>query len=112
NWIDLDFTGAIKDAFPDWDGIHFAGTFAEERVVFDGAGDAYMTVNAARYSNLGRNLLLYSQDKARSWQVYELPASNWVRLEVPDAHHGKAGPPTVLTYNGWAGSPLSIVKPT
>lgn len=111
NWISLDFTNAIRSQYPHWDGVHFAGTFAEERIVFDSGGDAYMTVNASRFSNLGRNLLLHSTDSARTWSVYELPVSNWVRLETPDAHHKQGGPPTILAYNGWTGSPLSLVKP-
>ncbi|NOY42297.1 MAG: PEP-CTERM sorting domain-containing protein [Planctomycetes bacterium] len=116
NWIELSFVDDIQSAFGFWNGIYFAGTTADERVVFDDVGDAYMLVNAARPgSNLGRNLLLYSTDNASSWDTYILPTGMWATFEVPDSQSDNSGPPTILMSNAVApggGTPLSIVRPT
>lgn len=114
NWLKLDFTDDIRAKYPTWNGVYSAGTFTEERVVFDEAGDAYMLVNHTRSSNLGRTLLLHSTDKARSWQVYQLPVTGFghsATFEVPDNQSRMTGPPTIITA-AYAGNQLQVIKPT
>ncbi|HEX7008450.1 MAG TPA: BNR-4 repeat-containing protein, partial [Phycisphaeraceae bacterium] len=78
----------------------------------------YMLVNHTRGSNINRNLLLYSTDKARSWQVYALPHpygfSEWAFFEVPDSQSRMTGPPTIRIFGGGfdGGSPITVIKPT
>jgi len=108
-WRRLDFTSAIRARFPKWDGTFLRSHFAEERIAFDAAGDAYMVVNGTR-SSLHRNLLLHSRDRCRSWHVHELPAG-WARLEMPDGHNDLDRPPVLLVHAGWQGGPLRLIAP-
>lgn len=108
-WLRLDFTPPIKERYPEWDGCLFTGPFAEERIVFDSAGDAYMNVNCTR-SNIKRNFLLYSKDRCRSWQLYELPGVR-AQFEVPDGHNDCQSPPVILSSNTWTGGPLYLITP-
>lgn len=111
-WLRLSFRDDILAAYPDWNGVYTTGTQHEERIVFDEGGDAYMLANHARFSNIDRQLLLYSRDRARSWQVYALPRSA-VRafLEVPDSQSRMIGPPTILMAD-YHGDNLTMLKPT
>lgn len=70
-WIRLSYVDAIRARYPTWNGLFSSGL---EKVVFDAAGDAYLLSNHTRSSNIGAQLLLYSRDKARTWQVYQLPS--------------------------------------
>lgn len=118
NWIELSFIDDIYAAYPSWNGIYATGTHFEERVVFDDRGDAYMIVNHTRGSNINRNLLLHSRDKARTWDVYALPHpygfNEWAFFEVPDGQSQMSGPPTIRLSGGGfdAGSSITLVKPT
>ncbi|MCI5124967.1 MAG: hypothetical protein D3925_10925 [Candidatus Electrothrix sp. AR5] len=98
-WQQIDFTGAIKKVFPNWNGMFYSGVFAEERIVFDDEGDAYMIVNCSRPpSNLGKTLLLHSSDRCKTWGVYELPKGKF-KIEVNSGHHSTTRPPVILGYN-------------
>lgn len=110
-WIRLSYMDDIRARYPSWNGVYRAGG---EKVVFDDDGDAYMLSNHTRSSSIGRQLLLYSKDHARSWQVYELPSlgiGTGAVLEAPDGQHRLSGPPTI-TLAGYGGNHMTFVQPT
>jgi hypothetical protein len=111
NWLRLSYADDIRAKYLSWNGLYKAGT---EKIVFDDAGDAYMLSNHTRSSNLGRQLLLYSTDRARSWQIYELPSLGigyGAVLESPDGQHRLSGPPTI-SLAGYGDNHLTLVQPT
>jgi hypothetical protein len=111
NWLRLSYADDIRAKYPSWNGLFRAGL---EKIVFDDAGDAYMLSNHTRGSNIGRQLLLYSTDKARSWQVYELPnlgVGHRAVLESPDGARGLSGTPTI-SLTGYGDNHVTLVKPT
>lgn len=109
NWVRIDFTRAIRAKYPDWDGKFATGPFAEEHVVFDEAGDAYMIVNTTR-SSIGRVLLLHSTDLCQSWRAHVI-GSGHARLERPDGHNEFRHPPPVLIYPAGSSGLLLLVLP-
>ena len=108
-WTRLDFTGCVQRAYPNWDGKFSTGSFAEEHVVFDTAGDAYLIVNATR-SSVGQVLLLHSKDHCQSWTVYPLGRA-YARLERSDGHNDLAHPPPILVYQTRPRGILELVVP-
>ena len=103
-WLKLDFKPAVKAAFPKWNGELFNGPFAEERVVFDKKGDAYMHVMTSRNKADSQSLIMYSQDHCRSWKVYPLPKKfirGWyVKLEDSPPFRRSSAPPVISLFNG------------
>ncbi len=103
-WIKLDFKPFIKKVFPKWDGKLFNGPFADERIVFDREGHAYTHVIISRRSPQSKSLILYSTDKCRSWQVYELPKKfnrGWfAKLEDSAPMRRLSTPPVLSMFNG------------
>ncbi len=95
NWINLDFTGAIKKQFPKWNGVIKNGDFTDERIIFDDSGNAYMIVETGR-SNLHRALLLFSKDRCRTWKIYRLPGKEFYRLEGRRGHNQLNHPPVIV----------------
>jgi formylglycine-generating enzyme required for sulfatase activity len=103
-WLKLDFKPAIKAAYPKWDGKLFNGAFAEERIVFDKQGNAYMHVMISRNKPESQSLILYSRDHCRSWQVYPLPKKfihGWyVKIENTPSVRRSSVPPVISIFNG------------
>ena len=95
NWINLDFTGAIKEQFPKWNGVMRNGDFTDERIIFDDSGNAYMIVETGR-SNLRRALLMFSKDRCRSWKIFRLPGTQYYRLEGRRGHNRLSHPPVIV----------------
>jgi hypothetical protein len=113
NWIELNtFLPAIKAKYSNWNGLYSSGVSMDERVVFDSSGDAYMVVHTYR-SNLGFNVLLYSKDKCRTWQVYPLSSTYFfTKWEVPDGHNDTDKPPVLLVWPyGYTGGPIYMIVP-
>ena len=108
-WVRLDFAGCVQRAYPKWDGKFSTGPFAEEHVVFDAGGDAYLIVNATR-SSVGQVLLLHSRDRCRSWALYSL-GRGYARLERADGHNDLSHPPPVLVYQTRPQGLLELVVP-
>jgi hypothetical protein len=108
-WADLPFSDAVEALHPDWDGAFSTGYFAEEHVVFDDSGDAYTICNATR-SSLGRIYLLYSRDRCRSWQAYEI-GSGYARLERRDGHNDLSACPAVLVFTTGSAGTLRLLIP-
>ena len=109
-WIKIDFKPFIKKTYPQWDGSMHNGPFAEERIVFDKEGDAYMHVMISR-STKPKSLVLYSQDKCRNWKVYQLPDKfgRWfVKLENRAPAQRLSQPPVLSIFNGKS---MYILKP-
>ncbi len=96
-WIKLDFTAAVAQAYPKWNRVFHSGDFADEQVVFDTAGAAYLLVDATR-SNIKQQLLLYSRDHCRTWSVHPL-GEVVARLERADGHNNRTLPPAILIYS-------------
>ena len=103
NWLELDFKPAIKSPFPAWGGDLFKGPSAEERIVFDNTGTAYMTVTISRNTADAQTLLLSSRNHCRSWEVYPLPKSfaGWfVKIENMSPLRRLATPPVLTVFKG------------
>jgi len=112
-WTNTRFDQAIKAKYPSWDGRFMGGVTADERVVFDDAGNAYMLVKVSNSAGVGgaTNLLLHSRDNAQTWRVYDLPGTQWARFEMPDGHGYRAGPPVIAGFNGFTTSPITLFTP-
>lgn len=108
-WVRLDFAKFVQAKYPNWDGKFGTGPFAEEHVVFDDGGDAYMIVNATR-SSIKQLLLLHSADRVRTWQVHTLGPGR-ARLERRDGHNQLKYPPPVLLYPDRDSGLLRLVLP-
>lgn len=109
-WIKIDFKPFIKKAYPQWNGQMHNGPFAEERIVFDKDGDAYMHAMISRHTR-PKSLLLYSRDKCRSWKIYQLPDKfgRWfVKLENRSPAQRLSQPPVLSIFNG---KRMYILKP-
>ena len=103
-WVEIDFKAAIKAAYPKWNGKLKSGPFAEERIVFDGQGDAYMHVKISRGKPDAQSLIMYSHDQCRTWSIHPLPKKFvngwWVKLETTPPFRRSPSPPTLSLFNG------------
>ena len=103
-WVSLDFKGAIRAKYPAWDGKIATDFGRDQRVVFDRDGDAYL-VAATQVSSIGKDLLLHSRDRCRTWAVYEVPwyrREVFARLESQDGHNDISRPPVIAAGYGAA----------
>jgi hypothetical protein len=107
-WIKLDFTSAIKKRFPHWNGKIASGEFDDERIIFDDKGNAYMLAATGR-SNLHRVLLMFSNDRCRSWQIFPLSDTIFYRLERRGAKSLKH--PPVIMHGDRKRQSLEIIVP-
>ncbi|MES2308451.1 MAG: SUMF1/EgtB/PvdO family nonheme iron enzyme [Verrucomicrobiota bacterium] len=80
-WVKFDFKPFLKKAFPAWNDDLAVGPFAEERIVFDSAGDAYMHAFLSR-STKPCSVLMRSRDGCRTWETYVLPLPYWCNIEA------------------------------
>ncbi len=102
-WIQFDFKPFIKNSYPNWNGSLFAGPFAEERIVFDKTGAAYMCATISRNTPAEKKILLYSKNHCKSWNVYSLPGQfrGWFsKLENLSPALRTKTPPSITLFNG------------
>lgn len=106
-WIILDPTPYILAEYPQWDKVW--GSW-DEHVIFDDDDDAYILLRAN-----SKNLLLYSRDYCRSWQVYELPMNitwNYCGIfESRTSFNDCSNPPAIINGTFWIGGNLELVFP-
>ena len=69
----LDFLEAVRKAVPDFESTVHGGGWMPSRIVFDTDDHAYTLLQVRLTDKATKNLLLYSRDLCRSWQVYTLP---------------------------------------
>lgn len=113
DWVEYSFHDAIKEKYPNWSGNFLSGYRTDERIIFDGDGDAYTLINVSRNVTgiPAPNLLLHSRDNARNWDVYELPGTEWTRLESPNGNSDRSNPPVIMGHSGHYGSDIRIFTP-
>ena len=93
-WVERPFLDTVKEAVPDFVRFHNAGGFNGGAVVFD-ADDALYTCLEVRREGGGRQqLLLYSPDYGKSFQVYELPGDQ-MSIEKWTGHNELSHPPLI-----------------
>lgn len=95
-WHERDFLDAVRDAYPDFERFHQgAGRFAE-RLVFDSENRAYSILNIRLTGGSHRNILLFSEDEGRSWEVHHLSNGGIFAMEHFVGHNEIHGPPFLL----------------
>ena len=93
-WTKLDFLEAVRKAVPEAEATARSGGWLPSRIVFDADDHAYTLLQVRLKSKATQNLLLYSRDHCRSWQVYPLPPGEFT-LEHWTGHNEIAGPPPI-----------------
>ncbi len=87
-WLRNDFKPFIKQSIPNWDGSYGTGAFAEERIIFDAEGDAYMSVKSKQWM-----ILMHSRDHCKTWAVYRLPMGSHCGIETESPFFPSTEPP-------------------
>jgi hypothetical protein len=105
-WEARDAGPAIHAAYPNWDGSLKTGAYADERVLFDASGNAYTYLdtayknsNTAANSLKGKCLLLFSTDKCKTWQRYQVATSYSSLWQTQDQNSNYNLPPGLLLWN-------------
>jgi hypothetical protein len=107
NWVRYDFTTAIKEAYPDWDGGADLKPNVESRVIFDANDWAYTYVNTAYRTNTTglktTDLVLYSSDHCKTWKVLSLGrVARNVNWQIISTNDPVINPPVLLSEDGGA----------
>jgi hypothetical protein len=101
NWVYYDFTTAIKEAYPAWDGGADLKTTQETRVVFDAQDWAYTFVQTAYRTQTPtlktNNLILYSTDHCKTWKILTISISSNVNWEIFSTNDPLINPPVLLS---------------
>ncbi len=117
-WVKRSFLPAIMEAYPDFKPTKSPLPHARGMITIDDADHIYIVFPIGRGSDR-QNVLLYSQDFAKSWKLYKLPPGR-VSLEVETGHNDMSAPPAVgllrvtkEVRGTWGGhSTLSVYLPT
>ncbi len=105
-WTRLDFSAALRAAYPDYARTVGAASIRSDRVVFDSRDRAYNPLRIELEDGSTRNVLMVSWDLCRTWKVFELP-DGWFATELWVGHNELDGPP-FLAF--WEPSGLPPVK--
>jgi len=100
-WTQLDFSAALRAAFPTYAGAVAAGGQRSDRIIFDSQDRAYNPLTIRLRGGGRRNVLMVSWDLCRSWKVFTLPSGDFT-TEHWVGHNEIDGPP-FLAY--WRPSP-------
>jgi hypothetical protein len=96
-WVASSLIAVVRRAYPTFQSTVNAGGYVSERVEFDAAGRAYTLLDIRLRGGGRRNVLLYSLDGCRSWQLVTLPFGG--KRVVYDGHDG--GTASLEQYAGW-----------
>lgn len=96
-WVELDFTEAVRAAYPTFEAFTRGGGRAGARIVFDADEHLYTYVQIRVRGGSLRNVLLYSTDYGESFQVYELPSGD-IDMEHFVGHNSLDRPPLMVTF--------------
>ena len=111
-WVRLDLTSFIKAKYPTWDGVGYVGGGLlgdnfDGRIVFDDNDWAYMHVNTQGRTSTsplnGFDLILYSTNYCRTWQMITVTNVYEVRWETRGLHSDHSRPPLMLGCVGYTG---------
>jgi len=106
DWTRLDYSAALRAAYPDYVRTIGAGSIRNDRIVFDTGDRAYNPLRIELADGTTRNVLMVSWDLCRTWKVFELPGG-WFATELWVGHNELDGPP-FLAF--WEASGLPPVK--
>jgi hypothetical protein len=105
-WVELDFTAAVRAAYPTFARFIRGGGWNGAQVVFDAADHLYTIVGIQLTDRGQRNVLLYSTDYGRTFSVYELPAGT-PAIEHWVGHNSLTRPPLIGLYTFRAAHPAT-----
>jgi hypothetical protein len=108
-WVKLDFTPAIKAAFPNFGSYIRGGGWNGATVVFDADDDLYTIVTIRLTDNSQYNVLLYSTDYGDTFQVYKLP-DGVTAIEQWVGHNSLNRPPLIGVYRMRADHPATYAS--
>ena len=94
-WRRLDLVGALRAAYPDYNGTQGGGGGPAARVFFDLQDRAYTVVTIRLRGDGVRNVLLWSADHCTTWRAADLPDGEIVP-ESFTGHNVTDGPPPLL----------------
>ncbi|MBE3576465.1 MAG: BNR-4 repeat-containing protein [Limnochordales bacterium] len=103
-WVAKDFTRAIRQAFPKFDGFVRGAGSTGSRVVFDADDHLYTLLTIKESDGRQHNILLYSTDYGDTFQVYELPPGEFA-IEYWVGHNTLNRPPLIGLYQMRASHP-------
>jgi hypothetical protein len=95
-WVQRDFLGAVRAAYPKFQRIYRGAGWLTERVVFDEEDRAYMYLKIQLTDGSYRNIMLMSSDYCRTWSVRELNTGGDFAMEHDAGHNRPPGPPFLL----------------
>gem|GEM_PF-3041886 len=105
-WEARDAAPAIKAAYPAWDGRLSSGYYADERVLFDAAGNAYTFMNTEYYGHQTlvpgyphTGFLMFSTDKCKTWKFYPVTGFTYSMWQVQDQNTNYNQPPVMMIFN-------------
>jgi hypothetical protein len=95
-WMRLSYLEALKRAFPDLERPDTRWVHALGTITIDDSDGLYAIVFVRKDGGRRRPVLLYSPDRGKSFQVYELPGNpGQACLEVRVGHNDLSGPPAI-----------------
>ena len=80
-WVKLDFHDELRTAYPTFAKTVFAAGWYGSRIVFDADDHAYTIIRIKLRDESEKNVLLYSRDHCKTWQIYELPDADRFHIE-------------------------------
>lgn len=106
-WVRFDFTTAIKQAFPTWDGVWLNSPQVEQRLIFDAQDWAYIFINTKDRTTTtplkSTDLVVYSTDLCRTWQVLNLGTGvTYPTWEIGGVNTPLSNPPCLLGSKGFS----------
>lgn len=76
-WITLDIIKSIRKVYPNFQKTVHAAGWLPSRIVFDSDDYAYTLLKIALKNKTIKNLLLYSRNYCKDWQIFALPPGNF-----------------------------------
>ena len=113
-WVQRDFLGAIRAAFPNFASVHLGGGTLGACISFDSDDHLYTLVRVKFKDDSEHDLLLYSPDYGDTFQVYELPCNEgfhsrpegFANIEFRAGSNRLTRPPLIATLRKRADHPL------
>jgi hypothetical protein len=84
-WVRRDFTGTVREAYPDFVRFRYCGGIIGAPIVFDAEDRLYTLLRLKMKDDSLRDVLLYSSDYGETFEVYELPFGPRVEGSSPGA---------------------------
>lgn len=103
-WVVLDIIDHIKAAFPNFARTVRAAGWLQSRIVFDANDYAYTIIKIELTDKSQKNLLLYSRNYCKQWQVFKLPGSNFA-IEHAANPNPVPEPPAIIVWTKRADHP-------